>query len=225
MNYKMLVFDWDGTLMDSEAKIVACMQAAFTDEGMEVPSRGAVRNVIGLGLREAIQTIHPEGDSAQIEALFQGYRHHFLGQNETPSTLFPGVEETLEQLERSGYLMSVATGKGRRGLDKVLDETGLRRFFIATRCADETFSKPHPEMLNQLIDFAGVEPNEVLMIGDTEYDLQMASNAGTDSLAVSYGVHEVERLLGHGPVGCLDAFDQLPDWLVSLAGQPARLAG
>ncbi|OGT88623.1 MAG: HAD family hydrolase [Gammaproteobacteria bacterium RIFOXYA12_FULL_61_12] len=215
MSYQLLVFDWDGTLMDSEAKIVACMQAAFVDLGMEAPSRNAVRDIIGLGLREAIQSVYPGAGDGLVDDLFQGYRRHFLGEDNTPSQLFPGVEETLEQLDRAGYLLSVATGKGRRGLDKVLDETGLGRFFIATRCADETFSKPHPEMLNQLIDFAGVEPRDVLMIGDTEYDLQMAANAGTDSLAVSYGAHEVERLLNHRPVGCLDAISELPGYLAS----------
>ncbi|MBU0498889.1 MAG: HAD-IA family hydrolase [Gammaproteobacteria bacterium] len=225
MNYKLLVFDWDGTLMDSEAKIVACMQAAFVDLGMAVPSRDAVRDIIGLGLRESIQTLYPGAGDGLVDDLFQGYRHHFLGANDTPSQLFPDVEKTLEQLDRAGYLLTVATGKGRRGLDRVLDETGLGRFFIATRCADETFSKPHPEMLNQLIDLAGVEASEALMIGDTEYDLQMAVNAGADALAVSYGVHEVERLLSHGPIGCLDAIGELPDYLASLASQPLRFAG
>jgi len=214
--YKLLVFDWDGTLMDSEVRIVSCMQAAFRDLDLEPPSREAVRNVIGLGLTEAIQVIRPEVGEALNERISQRYRHHFLDKNSVSSALFPAVEETLEQLDQEGYLMTVATGKGRRGLDRVLDETGLERYFIATRCADETFSKPHPQMLNDLIEFAGVDAADTLMIGDTEYDLQMASNAGTDSLAVSYGAHEVERLMQHTPIACLDAIGELPGCLASL---------
>jgi phosphoglycolate phosphatase len=224
--YKLLVFDWDGTLMDSEAGIVACMQAAFRDLGLEVPSREAVRNIIGLGLSEAIESILPDGfDQDLVGKLVTGYRRHFLDEGRGKSELFPAVEETLERLEQSGYLLAVATGKGRPGLDRVLEETGLGRYFIATRCADETFSKPHPQMLNELVEFAGVEAAETLMIGDTEYDLQMANNAGTASIAVSYGVHEVNRLLRHGPVACVDAVDELPDCISSLSPRKKLMQG
>jgi phosphoglycolate phosphatase len=210
MRPKLLVFDWDGTLMDSAARIVHCMQAAFVDLGLETPRAEAVENVIGLGLREAVVGIRADADEALVENLFNRYRHHFFSDRSQPSSLFPQVEETLALLDEAGYLMGVATGKGRQGLDLVLQETGLQRYFVATRCADETFSKPHPEMLNQLIDFVGVDPDETVMIGDTEYDLQMAVNAGVPSVAVSYGVHDRERLMQFNPLACISRIGQLP---------------
>ena len=212
-SFKLLVFDWDGTLMDSEARIVACMQAAATDMAIDVPDRESVRNIIGLGLSEAITALFPEQEKAFIGQMVERYRYHFLEKSETKSELFPGAGEVVRQLSDQGYLLAVATGKGRRGLDKVLNETGLGDYFLATRCADETFSKPHPEMLHQVMDELGAMPEETLMIGDTEYDLQMARNAKTHSLAVSYGVHSVERLMQHGPLGCVDRITDLISWL------------
>jgi len=211
--FKLLVFDWDGTLMDSEARILACMQAAAKDLGLAVPSDASVRNIIGLGLREAVTGLIPDADAVLIERVAERYRIHFLDQNQTPSPLFAGAEAVLRELHAQGYLLAVATGKGRRGLDKVLADTGFHRLFHATRCADETFSKPHPEMLLQLMDELGASGEETLMIGDTEYDLQMANNARARGLAVSYGVHERERLLRHDPVGCLDDIRDLIHWL------------
>jgi phosphoglycolate phosphatase len=216
MNYKLLVFDWDGTLMDSEAQIIACMQAAFADLDLAPPAAGQIRNIIGLGLSEAVSALHPQADAGLTDALFARYRHHFFSEQAPAASLFPGVEQVLTQLEQAGYLLTVATGKGRRGLNLVLDKTGLGRYFIATRCADETFSKPHPQMLQELIDYAGVAASEALMIGDTEYDLQMAINAGSASIAVCYGVHEPERLRRFNPLACLDSIEQLPDCLAGL---------
>ncbi len=209
----LLVFDWDGTLMDSEARIVACMQASIADLALEHRDADAIRNIIGLGLYEAIRTLYPDCDDALVASMTDRYRYHFITANPTTSELFPGAEETVKGLAEAGYLLAVATGKGRRGLDKVLEETGLGQYFHATRCADETFSKPHPQMLEELMDELGAMPGETLMIGDTEYDMQMASNARTHSLAVSYGVHEKERLLRHNPLHCLDAIDELDGWL------------
>lgn len=209
----LLVFDWDGTLMDSEARIVACIQAAIEDLGLEPREVAAVRNIIGLGLSEAISTLYPGCDNTLVASMTDRYRYHFLTANPTRSELFPGAEETIRGLGEAGYLLAVATGKGRRGLDLVLEETGLGKYFHATRCADETFSKPHPQMLEELMDELGTAPGETLMIGDTEYDMQMATNARTHSLAVSYGVHEKERLLRHNPLHCLDAIDELDGWL------------
>lgn len=213
MTFDLIVLDWDGTLMDSEARIVNCLQAAFTDLGVAVPSREAARNVIGLGLDEALQRLLPTADRATREALVVGYRRYFLDVDPTPSVLFPGVRETLEWLVASGYLLAVATGKGRVGLEKALLETGLGSLFHATRCADETFSKPHPQMLLELMDELGAAPAATLMIGDTEYDMLMAKNARTHALAVSYGVHSPERLMAHGPLACLDDLALLPEWL------------
>jgi len=213
MGFKLIVFDWDGTLMDSEERIVACIQAAFSDIGEPPPSRAAARNIIGLGLDEAMASLWPEGDMRQRRTVIERYRHHFLGANETPTPLFPGAREVVDWLAGRGYLLAVATSKSRRGLDCVLASTGLGERFHATRCGDETVSKPHPEMLFQLMDELGVRGRDTLMVGDTEYDMQMAHNAGASALAVCYGVHERERLLRHRPLGCLPTLLDMPDWL------------
>lgn len=215
--FSLLVFDWDGTLMDSEARIVACIRAASADLQLETRTQAQIRNIIGLGLREAIFSLYPEGDDALLQAMVDRYRYHFLSKNPTTSELFEGARETIEQLAEADYLLAVATGKGRQGLNKVLEETGLGVHFHATRCADETFSKPHPLMLEQIMDVLGVEPADTLMIGDTEYDMQLATNAGTAAVAVSYGVHDKARLLQHQPLHCLDAIDELTGWLSGLA--------
>jgi phosphoglycolate phosphatase len=213
MNFRLIVFDWDGTLMDSEAKIVDCIRSAFDDLGQLPPTREASRNIIGLGLSEAMAELWPEADEAQRDRLVDRYRHHFLDANETPSSLFPGARALVEWLSANDYLLAVATGKSRRGLNSALDGTGLGDRFHATRCADETFSKPNPEMLLQIMEELGVNASETLMVGDTEYDLQMARNAGTCSLAVCHGVHERERLLNHQPLDCLEALDDMRSWL------------
>jgi phosphoglycolate phosphatase len=212
-NFKLLVFDWDGTLMDSEARILACVRAAAADLQLEIPSDDRIRNIIGLGLKEAVVRLFPGSDDAQVLNIVGRYRYHFLDADKTPSTLFSGVRDVLTALSDQGYLMAVATGKGRSGLDRSLDETGLGGLFDTTRCADETLSKPHPEMLLQIMEELGMGGEETLMIGDTEYDMQMANNARTRGLAVSYGVHEPARLLRHDVLGCLDDIAELPYWL------------
>lgn len=213
--FRLLVFDWDGTLMDSEARIVACMRAAVNDLRLKPLQHAQMSNVIGLGLSEAIEMLFPGSDEEFGREFVARYRHHFLGQEQTPSDLFPGAYETLSALHDAGFQMAIATGKGRRGLDQALRETGCARFFQVTRCADEAASKPNPEMLLDILDTLGVEPDVSLMIGDTEYDMQMARNADTHALAVSYGVHTVDRLLRHEPVGCLDDIRDLPGWLIA----------
>jgi phosphoglycolate phosphatase len=221
MKFKLLIFDWDGTLMDSEARIVNCVRAAVDDLGLTSPGDEAIRNIIGLGLREAIDMLFPGADDQLHHDIVTRYRVHFLGENSTPSELFEGAREVVERLAAEDYLLAVATGKGRQGLDMVLESSGLGSYFHTTRCADEAFSKPHPEMLEQILDELGVLPKESLMIGDTEYDLQMANNAGTKSLAVSYGVHSVERLRQHNPLGCVDRVSEIPQWLESFSADIA----
>jgi phosphoglycolate phosphatase len=213
MNFQLIVFDWDGTLMDSEAKIVACIQAAFEDVGEPAPTLEAARNIIGLGLDDAMAELWPQAGPDQWRRVGDRYRYYFLGGDQTPSTLFPGARELVDWLLDEGYLLAVATGKSRRGLDISLEATGLADRFHATRCADETFSKPHPEMLLQIMDELGVVGTDTLMVGDTEYDMQMASNAGARALAVCYGVHDRERLLMQGPLGCLETLAELRPWL------------
>ena len=213
MKFELLVFDWDGTLMDSEARIVACVEAAVKDLDLPSPGREAIRNIIGLGLREAVHALFPDAGEHLHLDIADRYRNHFFTSTETPSELFPGAKEVIESLHDEGYLLAVATGKGRTGLDHALESTELGRYFHITRCASETFSKPHPEMLNQIIEEMGVLPGQALMIGDTEYDLQMAANANMPSLAVTYGVHEKARLLLHNPLACFDAISDIPPWL------------
>lgn len=216
MRFELIVFDWDGTLMDSEARIVDCVQGAFADLGLPLPTRESARDIIGLGLEEAMERLAPGIDRASLAALVLQYRRHFLVTNRTPSVLFPGARATLDWMAGQGYRLAVATGKSRAGLDKSLAETGLERTFHATRCADETFSKPHPQMLFELMDELGAGAEETLMIGDTEYDLQMARNAGVSALAVCYGVHSPERLLAQGPLACIDSLMAIPGWLQGL---------
>lgn len=199
--------------MDSEARIVACVEAAVKDLGLASPGADAIRNIIGLGLREAVHALYPDAGEHLHLDIAERYRAHFLTVNQTPSALFSGARQVIETLHRSGYLLAVATGKGRSGLDRALDTTGLGSYFHATRTADESFSKPHPEMLLQILDELGVMPGRALMIGDTEYDLQMAINAKIPSLGVDYGVHDRERLLKHRPLACLKRITEILAWL------------
>jgi len=212
---KLIVFDWDGTLMDSAAHIVACLQMALTDLELPQKSDDEIKNIIGLGLREALGVLCPQANDHELTALTGRYRQHFFDQQHEPCELFPGARELIEELHRQDYFLAVATGKGRNGLDKVLNETGMGAFFPITRCADESHSKPHPQMLLDIIDWYGVEAHETIMIGDTEYDLEMANNAAAHSVAVTYGVHEKQRLLDCKPLTCLDNIDDLHQWLLN----------
>jgi phosphoglycolate phosphatase len=213
MKYKLCVFDWDGTLMDSEAKIVASLRCTISDLALPYREDEDLRNIIGLGLKEAINTLYPHSDERLFTSFVDRYRHHFLSADRTPSELFPGAKDTIQALYEQGYMLAVATGKGRRGLNQVLDETGLKAFFFSSRCAEETCSKPHPLMLLEIMEELDVTPESTLMIGDTEYDLEMANRAGVTPVGVSYGVHHPQRLWQHKPVTLLDSLDQLSTWL------------
>lgn len=221
---KLIVFDWDGTLMDSETQIVHAIHATISDLALEPRTASQCRNIIGLGLKEAVEDLYPGQSDSFHTDFVDRYRHHWFGGN-NHSDLFPGARETLELLKESGFLLAVATGKGRLGLNRALAETGLEDVFAATRCSDETCSKPHPRMLIELLDELAVIPDQVLMVGDTEYDMIMAKDAGVGPVAVSYGVHERERLMQHQPLVCLDRITELVDCLAE-AGllEPDRTA-
>lgn len=210
--YELLVFDWDGTLMDSAALIVDSVRRAALDLGVAPPSEEAARHVIGLGLDEALRHALPALPPEQYGRLVERYRYHYLGRDHE-LRLFPGASELIVWLAEQGYRLAVATGKSRRGLDRALRASGLADFFHATRCADECFSKPHPQMLEELMDEFGVGREATLMIGDTTHDLQMARNAGVDALAVAYGAHEAERLQALEPVYCAATIADLQRWL------------
>jgi len=207
-----LVFDWDGTLVDSAAHIVDSIQSACRDLGLAVPSVKAARYIIGLGLSDAMQSLLPELPPRDYPRLAQRYRHHYLLADDKVAP-FGGVREGIAGLHQAGFLLSVATGKSRRGLDRALSDTGLQAFFHASRCADEGFSKPHPDMLLFLMDRLNVAPDRTLMIGDTTHDLEMARNAGVPALAVSYGAHDEAQLVDFVPLACLRSFDDLMAWL------------
>jgi len=216
--YKLLVFDWDGTLMDSVARIVDCLRIASNEViGEEPRSDHELKDVIGLGLREALMQLHPGSNEQQIIDMSEAYRYQYMEVNATSSVLFDGVEGLLENLEQQGYWLAIATGKGRQGLDQVLEKTGLGPRFHVTRCASETFSKPHPLMLEEILEQLGMNVEDALMIGDTEYDMEMAKNAKMDRLGVSYGVHPTDRLMKHAPIGCIDDIQHLNGFLQKLA--------
>jgi len=209
---RLIVFDWDGTLMDSETQIVHALQASIQDLALEVRSIDECRNIIGLGLQEAIDALYPGQGEALTQQFVERYRHHWFS-NTHHSDLFPGSRETLTLLKEAGFVLAVATGKGRTGLDRVLADTGLKDMFSVTRCSDETQSKPHPQMLHEILQDTAIEARYALMVGDTEYDLKMANEASISPIAVNYGVHSRERLLRHDPLVCLDNITELVDWL------------
>ena len=199
--------------MDSQQRILDCLKAAASDCEASQLDDHVFCDVIGLGLHEATATLYPEFSNREVEQFADRYRYHYLVENNTHSPLFNGAEKTLQTLKSDGYWMAIATGKGRQGLDLVLNKTNLHDYFLSTRCASETFSKPHPQMLEEIMDELGIDAEKTLMIGDTEYDMQLAQNAGTHYLAVSYGVHSIDRLLKHQPLGYIDHIQQLPEWL------------
>jgi phosphoglycolate phosphatase len=202
----LVVFDWDGTLIDSTGKIIACMQQAARDCGIAVLEDDPIRNIIGLGLPQAIHALYPDTAIELRKDLQTAYSRAFLDSEQEPSRFFPGVEEGLQQLLGDGCQIAVATGKSRKGLDRILHGMGLQDFFTATRCADETSSKPHPRMLIELMHELGYDSSEVWMVGDTEYDLEMAARICVKSIGVSYGAHAPERLWQHSPIAVVDEF-------------------
>ncbi|RCS58687.1 HAD family hydrolase [Parvibium lacunae] len=210
--YDLIVFDWDGTLMDSTATITRCIQAACADLGLPVPDEAQASHVIGLGLQDALQRAVPTIQPDQVGAMVARYRHHYLSQDQA-LTLFSGARELLVYLKEMGLALAVATGKSRVGLNRALDASGTRPLFDATRCADETFSKPHPAMLLELCDELGMSPARTLMIGDTTHDLQMAQNAGAAAIGVTYGAHPADVLATCPSVALLNSMAALRQWL------------
>jgi phosphoglycolate phosphatase len=212
--YRLLVFDWDGTLADSTTIIAEAIQAALRDMGEAVPEGSAARYVIGLGLADALRTVAPALPVHRHSELAAHYRKHYLAR-EDDIPLFDGAADMLDELGRAGYFLAVATGKTRVGLDRVLVKNGLRTRFHATRCADEGFPKPHPDMLLHLMDRMDVAPEATLMIGDTTHDLELARNAGVTSVAVAYGAHDPEGLARQSPLAVLHSVAELRTWLVA----------
>jgi len=211
VKYALVVFDWDGTVIDSAATIAQCIQEASRDLGLEVPTLERASHVIGLGLQDSLRIAVPGLRREQYAEFVERYRAHFRAR-EDAMRVFPGIEALLRELSQ-GRSLAIATGKSRRGLDRSLAATGLGGYFSASRCADETHPKPHPAMLLELMNECAIEKSETLMIGDTSHDLEMAREAGVDAVAVSYGAHAEEALRACGPRDCLADVASLRRWL------------
>lgn len=211
--YQCVIFDWDGTLMDSEARIVASIQYAAKHAGFPVLSYDISKSIIGLSLEKAICTLYPNANDAGIQAISEGYTEYFLNHADVDMRPFEGAVELLRQLRHSGVKTAIATGKSRRGLDQVLAEIGFESYFDMTRTPVEAESKPSPLMLQQIIDELGLSVDQAVMVGDTEFDMQMAQNIDMDRIALSHGVHDLDVLKSYDPVCCFDDLPSLTDWI------------
>ena len=215
-SYSVVIFDWDGTLMDSTRGIVTAIQGACRDLELRVPTDAQAAWVIGLSLDQALKAAVPDLKKSMEKIFLERYRHHYL-LGDTKLQLFDGVSEMLDDLQARGVTLAVATGKSRVGLNRALDATALHHRFAATRCA-ETFGKPHPAMLHELMDELMVDPTQVVMVGDTSHDLNMAANAGVHGLGVTYGAHPEEELQACAHHGIVHDVPGLRRWLADRAG-------
>jgi phosphoglycolate phosphatase len=213
MNYRLVVFDWDGTIIDSASTIAECIRDASRELGLEVPDTERARHVIGLGLHDAMRIAVPGLPAQRYPEFVASYRKHFLARKDA-MRLFDGMRPLLEHLS-STHLLAIATGKSRAGLDRDLEFHKLKALFAASRCADETNPKPHPAMLVELMAELDIRKSASLMIGDTSHDLEMARAAEVDALAVTYGAHAEEGLRACGPLGCFSSVDELKAWLTA----------
>ncbi len=210
--FDLIVFDWDGTIVDSTAMIAVCIQKAAADLGLTVPTLEQASHVIGLGLHDALARAVPELTAGRIEEFSARYRHHWFA-CEADIVLFRGVRELLAELRERGLPLAVATGKSRRGLARAFDQTGLGDLFAASRCADETDPKPHPAMLLELTEELSVMPERTVMIGDTTHDLDMANAAGAAGIGVTYGAHPRDQLAAREPIALVGDVGELRQWL------------
>lgn len=213
-DYKLVIFDWDGTLMDSVDRIVSSMQSAAQIVGLAIPSDNDVKQIIGLSLTTAFDTLFSSITDEQVEAMLVQYKYEYLEGDNTPTPLFANATNLLAQLKKHHKLLAVATGKGREGLNRVLKVSDTSIFFNTTRCAGEMPSKPDPKMLHSILDELNIAPHEAIMIGDTSHDLKMAQNAGVDSIGVTFGVHDREILNQYQPKVVVDSLAELHQLLL-----------
>lgn len=217
-NYEVLIFDWDGTLVNSIGRIVESIGVAADICGLPRRDDVRVKGIIGLALAEAITRLYPNvTDQEMVEVFRRAYGEHYLALEREPSALYPGVARTLQALRDRGHVLAVATGKGRIGLDRALAGQGWEDFFDITRCADETAGKPDPLMIHQILAHCGAQPERALMVGDSVFDLQMAHRAGIDSVAVTYGAQPAEILLACSPRLAVNDFSEIGEWLNSVS--------
>ncbi|GLR25890.1 MULTISPECIES: HAD-IA family hydrolase [Limnobacter] len=214
MKYKMVVFDWDGTILDSTGAITRAIQRSCVDVGLPDPGPEIASYVIGLGLSDALRHAAPGATDAQIKGLVEGYRRHYLA-TDHELQIFDGVVPLLQALNERGVLCTVATGKSRQGLNRAMAQSGTGRYFSASRCADECFSKPHPQMLHELMAEFALEPEDLVMIGDTTHDLQMAQSAGVHSVAVQSGAHTPALLATVPHLIAFPSINEAAPWLIN----------
>lgn len=212
--YKLVIFDWDGTLMDSVDRIVYSMQASAVALSFEPPSYQQAKQIIGLSLPKAIGTLFPSASEEQVKLLTVQYKHQYVEVNTTPTPLFDHALELLCNLKQADKLLAVATGKARAGLQRVWQVSDTEHFFHASRCADESISKPDPDMINSLLVELNIEKHEAVMIGDTSFDLEMAQRAGVDSIGVTHGVHDTSVLSKYQPRAIVDSLAELHQLLI-----------
>ena len=212
--FDLIVWDWDGTIANSTGMITNAIVKAAEQVGLPTLDPIAASNIIGLGLKESIHALYGNIPTEKAQALAAQYTaNYYAGESEIP--LFDGAKETIIELNRRGYKLAVATGKGRRGLNLALQHCGLGNYFHATRTVDECFSKPHPQMLDELMDILVATPERTLMIGDTSYDLQMAQNAGVAGVGVTFGAQTQDKLVGYNPIKIFNQFNDLSTWLLN----------
>jgi len=212
---ELVIFDWDGTLMDSGARIVAAVQSAIDASGLPERDAATIRGIIGLGMQEAVAALYPEAPDAARERLRTVYTEAFArAVADVPAELFPGATEAMARLEAAGCLLAIATGKSRSGLHRDLERAGLQGRFVTTRTVDECPSKPHPAMVREILHECGMEADSALVVGDTLFDLEMATNAGVGAVGVSWGAHPVEQLESRRPLGILGDFGELDRWVL-----------
>ena len=212
--YKLVIFDWDGTLMDSIARIVSSMQAAADHCQLTIPTAKCVKDIIGLSLPKALDILFPGASYSQTTALLEQYKFQYVEGDNTPAPLFEDALSLLKALNDNNRLLAVATGKGRQGLQRVFSATQTEHFFHASRCADEALSKPDPQMLLSLLAELNVTPEQAVMIGDTSHDMKMAQTAGIDRIGITLGVHDREILNHYQPIAIVDSLIELQQLLL-----------
>lgn len=211
--YKVIIFDWDGTLVDSTARIVDSMQMASTHVGMPILSDYEIQQIIGLGLPEALKKLWPEISDGQLQSMRVSYSANFSLHSNVYMDFFPRAHDIFEELHGLGYVLAVATGKTRKGLDEMLDGMKVRNVFNITRCADETTSKPDPHMLQEILTELQLSSEQALMVGDTSFDLDMARNIQMDAVGMTHGAHESKVLLASGAKALCHDLNELLDWI------------
>jgi len=214
--YELVIFDWDGTIMDSTGLIASCIQQSCRDMGLPVPPESEAKWVIGLGFLQSVEHVAPGLARERQLELAESYRRHFVAR-EHEAPLYEGIPALLAELRGRERRLAVATGKARRGLDRALAASGLGPFFEATRCADEGFPKPHPDMVLRILDETGVEPSRAVLVGDTTHDLELAANAGVDAVAVTYGAHDESLLRARAARHYATSVEELRRWLAGNA--------